>query len=406
MGQRARPRAPQPARLSLTEYTPLLLPTAALTVVQGERLWREFGAQVRVAFPSPQTGGQWQLTAQGWVGILPLAPDLTLELQPRVPLDQIFAMLEVAWDLTSFRFLADMTTATDAVGFFERLALLLARRTLALTRTGLAHRYDTRSGTPPTLRGRLDVAALSRRPWATDLPSTWHERTLDGPENRALLWTLHVILQSGLCTARSLPTVRAAYRALAHSVTLTPITERDIAAIPHHRLNAGYRPLHALCRFILCHTGPAIGEGTVPTLPFLVSMPRLFERFVAEWLAAHLPPAVALHTQERIPLGADGLAFIADGVLSDRASGQPRAVFDTKYAATTNPVTDDIAQVVAYARALGCDDAWLIYPRVPEQTLDIQVGATRVRSLGFALTGDLDATGEGVLRALLDERGS
>ncbi|MBA3824660.1 MAG: restriction endonuclease [Ktedonobacterales bacterium] len=402
MARHTRPRAAQTTRLTLTEYTPLLLPKTALTLAQGERLWRDFSAQVRVAFPSPQTGDQWQLTAQGWVGILPLAPDLTLDLLPRVPLDQLFTMLEVAWDLASFRFAAELTTTADAVGFYERLVLLLARRTIALARTGLYQRYEAQAGTPPTVRGRLDVVALSRRPWVADLPCTFHERTADSPENRALLWTLHTALHEGHCTARTLPTVRAAYRALAHSVTLTPTTAEDLATITYHRLNGAYRPLHALCRFILRHTGPAVGDGPAPTLPFLVNMPRLFERFVVAWLAGHLPAAVGVRAQVRIPLDGDGLAFVADGVLSDRVTGQSLAVFDTKYTATPDPVTDDIAQVVAYARALGCQNAWLIYPLPPDRPLDIQVGETRVRSIGFALAGDLDATGAAVMRELLD----
>jgi 5-methylcytosine-specific restriction enzyme subunit McrC len=401
MGRHTRPRAPQTTRLTLTEYQPLRLPKSALTQAQGERLWRDYNAQVRVAFPSPQTDGQWQLTAQGWVGILPLAPDLTLDLLPRVPIDQLFTMLEVAWDLASFRFLNTLTTAGETVGFYERLALLLARRTLALIRSGPYQHYEQRQGGQPTLRGRLDVAALSRKPWSTELPCTFHERTADDRESRALLWTLHVILQSGHCTERTLPTVRTAYRALAQIVTLVPVVDDEIATITYHRLNAGYRPLHALCRFMLRSTGPAVAEGTLPALPFLVSMPHLFERFVATWLEAHLPASLAMRTQERIPLRHRGLAFIPDGVIIDRDTGQARVIFDTKYLATAEPTADDVAQVVAYARSLNCAAAWLVYPREPDAPLDVQVGETRVRSLGFTLTGDLAATGRQVLDALL-----
>ena len=401
MGRGTRTHHSQTRRVALTEYQPLALPKAALTLAQGERLWRDYGAQVRVVFPSPQTGQQWQLTPQGWVGILPLAPDLTLDLLPRVPIANLLAMLEVAWDLASLRMVDAPATAAVVPGFYERLALLLARRTLALARAGLYQSYEAREGAQPALRGRLDAATLSRRPWRADLPCHYHERTVDCSENRIVLWALHVILQSGHCTERTLPTVRAAYRALAHGVTLAPFSAEEIASSTYHRLNAAYQPLHALCRFMVRHTGPALGAGDAATLPFLVSMPRLFEQFVAQWLARHLPDELMLRAQERIPLGAQGLAFVADGVISDRATGAVCSVFDTKYTPTAESATEDIAQVVAYARALGCHDSWLIYPLIPARPLDVTIGETRVRSAAFALGDEITAAGAALLGELL-----
>jgi len=87
---------------------------------------------------------------------------------------------------------------------------------------------------------------------------------------------------------------------------------------------ADYETSHALCRFFLEHTGPALGAGSHQVLPFLVNMARLFERFVAEWLRAHLPEGLELQDQEDVPTGELwGLSFTIDMVLvrsRDRAT--------------------------------------------------------------------------------------
>ena len=49
---------------------------------------------------------------------------------------------------------------------------------------------------------------------------------------------------------------------------------------------------------------------------------------------------------------------INSSVIRNR-QGQPVAVMDTKYKSTSNPSSDDVAQVVAYAESTGCHDAVL-----------------------------------------------
>jgi 5-methylcytosine-specific restriction enzyme subunit McrC len=61
-----------------------------------------------VEFPSPKTDHRWELTAQGWVGYIPLSPELGLSLQPKVSLEGLFRMLEYAYRLESFHFLDDL----------------------------------------------------------------------------------------------------------------------------------------------------------------------------------------------------------------------------------------------------------------------------------------------------------
>ncbi len=193
--------------------------------------------------------------------------------------------------------------------------------------------------------------------------------------------------------SRALPLVRRAFRSLSGRVRPRPFTPADCAGRLYHRLNQDYSVLHALCRFFLEHTGPTQELGERAMLPFLVSTARLYERFVAEWLRAHPSGGHSIKAQERLTVGAEGqLRFDIDVVLYD-SEGLPIAVLDAKYKDSDLPSEPDVYQVVAYAVAKGCREAILVYPSYHAVPLDITVGDIRVRSLTFALDGDLEAAG-------------
>jgi 5-methylcytosine-specific restriction endonuclease McrBC regulatory subunit McrC len=124
-------------------------------------------------------------------------------------------------------------------------------------------------------------------------------------------------------------------------------------------------------------------------------MNRLFELFVAEWLAAHLPKTHSIKAQEHVEITASGdLEFIVDLVLYDAVEDRPLCVLDTKYKRPKTPAAGDIEQVVAYAVSKQCTDAALVYPLELKNGLDTCVGGrVNVRSLSFALNGDLDEAG-------------
>jgi hypothetical protein len=75
-------------------------------------------------------------------------------------------------------------------------------------------------------------------------------------------------------------------------------------------------------------------------------------------------------------------------------------VLDTKYKIGAGPDPADVGQVVAYAQHLGCSDAVLIYPNKDHRPIEIQVGDIRVRTLAYALDGDLDANGTELMAQL------
>jgi len=104
---------------------------------------------------------------------------------------------------------------------------------------------------------------------------------------------------------------------------------------------------------------------------------------------------VRLRAQDRVTLGAEQtLQFDIDLTLYDVETNQVLCVMDTKYKIPKKPSNADISQVVTYAEIKGCRDAILIYPAPLEIPLDEQLGQIHVRSLVFAVDGDLEAAGQ------------
>jgi 5-methylcytosine-specific restriction enzyme subunit McrC len=387
--------------IPLTEYEAARFAPPEIPTEAGEILLRHYAAQVDVDFPTPKTQGQWQLRSLGWVGHIPVTPEMHLALQPKVPLDNIFRMLEVAYRL-EFQILAGLTGCQSLADFYERLAHILARRVLDRARQGFYRAYLSQTEQLPYVRGRIDVARAVRQPARHTLTCRSQEHTADITDNQILAWTLWRIARSGVCTERVLPTVRRAYRALHGPVTLTPQPPQACVNRLYHRLNADYQPLHALCRFFLEQTGPTHHAGQQTMLPFLVNMARLYELFVAQWLQNRLPPGFLLKAQEKVNISsANSLHFNIDLALYQTGNPAPRFILDTKYKTPNSPANDDIYQVVAYAEAKGCREAILIYPADLSRPLDETIGQIRVRSLTFSLDKNLDQAGQDFLDMLL-----
>lgn len=366
-------------------------------------LWREYdakGNRIRVEFPSPRTDKQWRLTAQGWVGRVPLTPDFSLTIQPKVDLANLFRMWEYAYDLRSFHLLEGLIDAQSLLEFYERLADILARRVLNRSRQGFHRMYLPRVHQLPYLRGRLSVKQPVQ-PGRVQLTCEYDEQTADIPDNQILAYTLGHIARSGHCRPQVQQRLRQAYRSLQGIATPHPYRPADCYGRFYTRLNEDYRPLHALCRFFLEHAGPDHASGDHAMLPFLVDMARLYERFVAEWLKIHLPTPWHIRAQESVSVGSDNvLRFDVDLALYDKR-GRIHCVLDTKYKTSEKADNADVSQIVTYAKAKGCRQAVLIYPTSLERPLNVEIGGLNVRSLTFSLNDDLDYAGQQFMADLL-----
>jgi 5-methylcytosine-specific restriction enzyme subunit McrC len=388
--------------IELTEYQPLRLPHGELPQTAAQTWARHYSAQVSVESPILDPG-HWRVASQGWVGYIPLTQQIGISLQPKVPLYNLFRMLELAYSLDSVEFIDDLYQSDSLNDFYERLAKLLAQHILDRFRKGIHRSYMPYAEQLPFVKGSIDMAGVSRRPWQILLPCHYEEHTPDTEDNQILAWALHRIQRSGLCTEKSLPTVRAAHRRFHGLVTHNPFRPRDCVGREYSRLNADYRPLHALSYFFLDDSGPSHRLGEQTMLPFLINMANLYEQFVAKWLNANMPAPYTLRTQERFTVDpATGLHFNIDLVVRDSTTDSVSWVMDTKYKAPTGgPSTDDIQQGVTYATAKGAHDAILVYPVPLTQPLNQRIGEVRVRTLTFALDGDLEAAGHSFLSALL-----
>ncbi len=390
--------------IELTEYEPTELPRARIAEEDGRLIWDRHGSRVTIEEPGFRTGNQWRLTSNGWVGVLPVRPGLALVLHPRVPIGNIFRMLEVAYRLKSFRLFDGVIESSSLREFYERLANVLARRVLARTRRGLYRAYLERNERLGCVRGRVNIGRALARPWDATLRCEFDEHTADIEDNQILVAALGVIARSGLCSERVLPTVRRAFRSVAGFARQQSLSAADCLGRLYHRLNEDYQPMHALCRFFLEHAGPTLETGDHDMIPFVVSMPQLFEQFVAEWMSSHLPWPYEVRPQYTMTFGdGDELSIRIDLVLIDQDKGRSVAVLDTKYKISEKPAEGDVEQVVAYAVAQGCQEAILVYPTRLGQPVDTQWGESgvRVRSLWFELGGDLDGAGVTFLETLL-----
>lgn len=391
-----------PRLIELTEFEPRALPQDALSEEVARFIWDNHSKSISVAPPTFLNAHQWRLTSLGHVGCIPLAPELTLVLRPKVPIGNLFRMLEIAYQV-DFKTLPGLMTCASLEEFYERLAIILAKRILDRERKGLFCAYVGRTESLGFVRGRLRPESMVRRPWSVQIECEFEEHTTNIEDNQILAWTLWSILQSGMCTDRVRPTLRQAWRGLSGATTFVPFEAASCVGRTYNRLNADYQPLHALCRFFLDQSGPEHSNGGRVMLPFIVDMAVLFERFVAEWLKSNLSPRHALKPQFHFrPEDNQQVEFIIDLLLCDTVTGKALCVLDTKYKRADTPSTEDIAQVVAYAESQGCRKAVLVYPCRLSKPLKLSVGRISVVSMSFDLAGYFEEAGEALRKEIED----
>jgi len=363
------------------------------------------GAPIALEPPSFLNDRNYVLRSNGCVGVIPIGNDLTLRISPKVPVLNVFRMLEYAYDLRSFLILEGTNRSASLKDLFETLALILARKVLDRVRKGLHRDYveDTDSLVVPRGRILLAESIVGRLRGRVRLDCVFDDHTPDLDDNRILAWTLHQIRRCNLERPDVKRAVRDAYRAMSAVVDIRPVVSKACIGRLYDRLNSDYRPMHGLCRFFLSHCGPAIGGGEHEFLPFRVDMPALFEAFVERWLRRSLPPSLHLDSQfQAIVDERNRYRFVVDLVISEASSGKALAVLDTKYKRDRKLASGDLEQIVAYAARMGTAHAFLIYPSPKTESEEFGWSTSlRVHTTTFDIGADLEIAGRRFLRGLL-----
>ena len=324
--------------------------------------------------------GRYRLTPSRVVGTI-RCPDCRLAIRPKIPLANLFALLDPAAPVPIQEDHTAPEAGAQALAFLAgRLAQSLAR----LSEAGLYRGYAERCSEGPFLQGRLDVAAHTRDPVRPRdrLYCRWEDFTVDVPCNQVAKATAELVLASPLVGER----VRGALRAALGGFTEVSDIALGAGSWDDRGLTGAvlappqeYRPLLGLCRLLWEGLAPGENAGQTPGPSFLLDLERIFERYcIAGCTDAFRDPRrqghrFTLSVQPSFRLTADRAGApdlqLRPDVTAD-CDGQPLLVLDAKWKRLPpdSVVTDDVYQVLAYGAALGIRRALLIYPGRRDRT--------------------------------------
>jgi 5-methylcytosine-specific restriction enzyme subunit McrC len=385
--------------IRLEEERPLSIARSQLPESVAIELHALHGSRISIEFPNPVNRQCYVFRPTGWVGQIPLTGGYLVRIAPKVPIANLFRMLEYAYRIKSFHFLKGTVPVESLEDIFERLAALLANLVLDRARQGLHRSYVEEEDNLPYLRGRVQIgpSIAAAMKGSTLLPCEYAEHTADIEDNRVLAHTLNLLPRYTLQREDVRRRVSQAQRVLS-GLTPGQITAESCINRFYDRLTEDYRPMHGLCRFFLENSGPGLRTGSHQLIPFLVHMPTLFESFVAEWLRAHLPEGLRLQKQIKAVLDEQRkLFFRIDLVLTSPNGDRVFGVLDTKYKRSLHPEESDIEQLTAYAVRMATKHAALVYPSAAMACKAVSVHNITIHILTYDLAADLDISGFSLL---------
>lgn len=388
---------------TIEEYEDKRIPESDLSDEDVQYLDQEFDSELEIGGPSSLNGWNWILRNEGFVGHIQLPAGTSIELSPGIELDNVFGMLEYAYDLNQFNLAEENVYDSETVqGFYDKIASIFAQNVNKRRKQGLFRSYQSREEQSQRIRGRIDFRKTVQKPWDPKAHVKYREMTADNEDNQILLYTLNRISRSGFAREETLQEVRRGIRSLRGSISYNEFESNDCVGRRYNRLNQDYQRMHALARLILDTSGPSHEEGDAEMIPYTVYMPDLYELFVARWMKENLPKRYSVDPQKHVELGDTGLFYRIDVVLNDDRTGETVAVLDTKYREPDNesPDTSEVNQVLGYAKKMETDQAFLVYPVELDNAFPLQLDDVDIHCIKFALEDDLERNGEEFLTAL------
>ncbi|MDJ0600917.1 MAG: restriction endonuclease [Crocosphaera sp.] len=382
---------------TLTEYKPCNIPRDRIPQNIIDQLKDNYKNKFKINLKYTKKGDQWEIISQGWLGCIPISNDWNFHIKPKVPITNIFRMLEYAYNLKSFQFLDGLMTCESLPDFYNRLATIFAHRILNRIQKGLYSTYTKQSQNLSYVKGKIDIKTMIKHPWKPKITCHYDSFTQDIEDNQILLWTIYIISCQEMCQENTRSLIRKVYHALQDYITLSPFTANDCINRKYNRLNEDYYCLHSLCRFFLENTTPSHEKGNYNSLPFLVNMNQLYEKFVAAWLQKHLPQHLGIKTQYRVEY--DNFSFKIDLIIYNKNTQDNLYVLDTKYKTTITQ--NDIYQIITYTFEQNCNYAILITPS-PNNSIDDKVNNIYIRTINFSLDENIETEGNKFLQQLIN----
>lgn len=381
--------------ITLTEYKPCTIPRDQIPQDIIDELKNNYKGKLRINLKYTKQGDKWEIISLGWVGYIPINHHWNFHLKPKVPISNIFKMLDYAYNLKSFQFLDGLMRCKSLPNFYNRLATIFAHRILKRIQKGLYSSYRKESQNLSYVKGKIDIKTMIKHPWKPKITCHYDNFTQDIEDNQILLWTIYIISRQEICQENTRILIRKVYHALQGYITLSPFTANDCINRKYNRLNEDYHCLHSLCRFFLENTTPSHEKGNYNSLPFLVNMNQLYEKFIAAWLKQHLPPPLGIKTQHRVEY--NSFSFKIDLIIYNQETNQNLYVLDTKY--KTKTTDSDIYQIITYSFEQNCNHAIIITPTTKNPVND-KINNISIRSLNFSLDDDIEVSGKKFLQQL------
>jgi 5-methylcytosine-specific restriction enzyme subunit McrC len=334
--------------------------------------------------------GHYVLKASSHVGFVALPGGRTLIIEPKVPIETLFALLAAVYDPKYTIFRDEPQDYTTVKALFEFVVRIFVAHVEDLVARGILRSYRAIVDDPVALRGRLLFPeTLRRRPVLRDRHwCTYNCFTPDIVENRILRWAAFCVQPYAYREASLSGRLRRIGLALAQ-VSLDPEARRLFERLSFHRLNDPYRPALMLARLLLDNLTFSGAAGGEPFLAYLVDMNWLFECYVGAVLkqaALRWNIRVLEQASRHLDTGRH-IRVIPDVILSYRDS--PLMVIDAKY--KLDATHSDLYQALAYCHAVGLSRAVLVHPaseRSPEGAIVIRgPGDVRVHYLSLDLSG-------------------
>lgn len=375
-----------PRILEIDEQRDCWFPSTVLSADQAVALARFREAGIEVGWPNPAAGDRWRLRARGWVGVVPVGADLLVRIRPKLPMDRLFELLLWSQGLRDLRLFDGVAPTATIEECFGVILDLLASKVSRRVGEGLRKEYVASNFRGSSPHGRIRFRE-SLRLFASGKPAVaWEERplTVDNIDNRLLAWALPRAARYPGASAETRAEITRLGRLLAAWTSPQAFGVDDYLRRVNSVAEEGYAALHALCALVLLGAGPSQDNGDAAFVPYGIDVPTVFQNAVHRLLVETLPHGMTAIAEPVLPIGS-GLRFQPDVVVHGR-DGHVAAVLDSKYKTMIEP--GDVQQMVAYATALRCTKAFLVYP-TPTSVTELRAGDVTVRTMHLDLSGDL-----------------